>query len=204
MMHRSHPWHGLSLGDSPDLLNCYIEIVPLDTVKYELDKNTGILKVDRPVQYSSLCPSLYGLLPKTYCGKKVAKFCEEKIGRKGIIGDGDPLDICVLTESVIPRGDIIVQARPIGGFRLLDGNEADDKIIAVLAKDFVYGGYQDVAECPPGLIERLRHYFLTYKDSPLEAVRKVEITHLYGAEEAKKIIELAKQDYEGEIWVNGS
>lgn len=196
MKYRLHPWHGLDLGkDSPSMVNCYIEIVPTDTVKYELDKETGILKVDRPQKYSSLCPSLYGLLPKTYAGKKTAEYCMEKTGRTGLVGDGDPLDICVLTEKVIIHGDIIVKAIPIGGFRLLDGNEVDDKIIAVMADDLVYGEMNDITMCPHGFIERLRHYFLTYKDTPERHSSQVEITHIYGQEEALKIITLGSLDY---------
>lgn len=195
MIYRSHPWHGLDLGSSaPSLVNCYIEIVPTDTVKYELDKETGILKVDRPQKYSSLSPSLYGLLPRTYAGDEVAKYCMEKTGRKNLIGDGDPLDICVLAEKTIAHGDIILRAIPIGGFRLLDGNEVDDKIIAVMADDLVYGKMRNIEDCPAGFIERLRHYFLTYKDTPgKESV--VEITHIYGKDEAQKIITLGSLDY---------
>lgn len=195
--YRSHPWHGLSLGPhAPEEVNCYIEMVPTDTIKYELDKATGILKVDRPQKYSSLCPSLYGLLPKTYCGEGIAKHCIQKTGLKDIVGDGDPMDICVLTEKVIPRGDIILRAIPIGGFRLIDGNEADDKIIAVLVEDLVYGKIKDIHQCPDNLIERLRHYFLTYKDSPERANSKVQITHIYDAKEAHHVIDLASKDYQ--------
>jgi inorganic pyrophosphatase len=200
MKYRLHPWHGLDLGkDSPKSVNCYIEIVPTDTVKYELDKDTGILKVDRPQKYSSLCPSLYGLLPKTYAGEETAKFCMEKTGKSDLIGDGDPIDICVLTEKVIIHGDIVVRAIPIGGFRLLDGNEVDDKIIAVMADDLVYGEIQDIEECPHGFIERLRHYFLTYKDAPERQSSRVEITNIYGREEAQKVISLGMLDYQNLI-----
>jgi inorganic pyrophosphatase len=196
MLYRSHPWHGLSLGDNaPEMVNCYIEMVPTDTVKYELDKDTGILKVDRPQKYSSLCPTLYGLLPQTYSGQRGADYCISKTGKSGIIGDGDPLDICVLTEKTVVRGDIIMRALPIGGFRLLDGEEADDKIIAVLVGDFVYEKFRDVSECPQKLIERLRHYFLTYKDTPERIHTNVQITHIYGREEAYEVIELGCQDY---------
>lgn len=195
--YRSHPWHGLSLGENaPAEVNCYIEIVPTDTIKYELDKETGLLKVDRPQKYSSVCPSLYGLLPKTYCGDKVAQHCMQKTGIKNIVGDGDPMDICVFTEKVIPRGDIILRAIPIGGFRLLDGHEADDKIIAVLAEDLAFGKIQDIKQCPEKLIERLRHYFLTYKDSPERVNSRIQITHIYDAEEAHQIILLACEDYQ--------
>ncbi len=196
MLYRAHPWHGLELGaKSPHLVNCYIEIVPTDTVKYELDKATGILRIDRPQKYSSLCPSLYGFLPRTYAGQNVANYCMEKTGRKDLIGDGDPLDVCVLTEKVIVHGDILVRAIPIGGFRLLDGNEVDDKLIAVLEDDLVYGEMKDIKDCPHGFIERLRHYFLTYKDVPNETAAKVEITHIFGRDEALKIIELGSLDY---------
>lgn len=200
VQHRSHPWHGLSLGPhAPEEVYCYIEMVPMDTIKYELDKDTGILKVDRPQKYSSVCPSLYGLLPKTYCGDEIAKYCQEKTGFTGIKGDGDPLDICVLTEKVIPRGDIILRAIPIGGFRLIDGKDADDKIIAVLVEDLVYGKMKDIHDCPDMLTERLRHYFLTYKDSPERANRKIQITHVYNAEEAHHVIKLACKDYENTV-----
>ena len=196
MLYRSHPWHGLSLGENaPEVVNCYIEMVPSDTVKYELDKTTGILKVDRPQKYSSLCPTLYGLLPQTYSGQRGADYCAKKIGRADITGDGDPLDICVFTEKGIIRGDIIIRALPIGGFRLIDGNEADDKIIAVLVGDFVYEKFKEVSECPENLIERLRHYFLTYKDTPERIHSNVQITHIYGREEAYEVIRLGSLDY---------
>lgn len=195
--YRLHPWHGLSLGENmPEIVNCYIEMVPTDTIKYELDKETGILKVDRPQKFSSLCPSLYGLLPRTYCGHLIANHCTKKTGLKGIVGDGDPLDICVLTEKVIPRGDIMLRAYPIGGFRLIDQNEADDKIIAVMIGDVLYEEFKDISMCPENLVERLRHYFLTYKDAPDRLNSAIIITHTYGKEEAHEVIRLAEQDYQ--------
>ena len=195
-IHKAHPWHGMPLGEeAPHIINCYIEIVPTDTVKYELDKTTGILKVDRPQKFSNLCPTLYGFLPKTYCGDLVAEYCMKKTGRSHIQGDGDPLDICVLTEKVIPRGDIMLTAYPIGGFRMIDNHQADDKIIAVLMEDFIYETYKDIRDCPEKLLERLRHYFLTYKDAPGSLHRNVEITHTYSTEEAHEVIRLATKDY---------
>lgn len=196
-IYRHHPWHGLSLGEkSPHEVNCYIEMVPTDTVKYELDKTTGILKVDRPQKYSSLCPTLYGLLPQTYAGDRVAKYCMDKIGRKGLAGDGDPLDVCVLTENVVVRGDIILSAITIGGFRLLDGDEVDDKIICVMVDDMVYGEIKDITECPHGWIEKLRHYFLTYKDKPERESSKVQIVGIYNKQEAEEVIKLGALDYQ--------
>lgn len=200
MIYKFHPWHGLELGDAaPEIVNCYIEMVPTDTVKYELDKTTGILKVDRPQKYSSLCPTLYGLLPQTYAGDRVASYCMQKTGRKNLLGDGDPLDICVLTEKVIVRGDIIVRAVPVGGFRLLDGDQVDDKIIAVMVDDLVYGTCTDIQACPQSLIERLKHYFLTYKEGPEGNSRgnsnRVQILDVYGREEAEQVILLGSLDY---------
>lgn len=194
--YRLHPWHGMSIGaNAPEEVHCYIEIVPTDTVKYELDKETGILKVDRPQKFSSQCPSLYGFLPQTYCGDLIAKHCMERAGLKNIVGDGDPMDICVLTEKAIPRGDIMLTAYPIGGFRMIDGEEADDKIIAVLKSDFIYGKMRDIKHCSEKIIERLKHYFLTYKDAPERESKRVLITHVYGAQEAHKIIQLSQEDY---------
>lgn len=197
-LHRAHPWHGLSLGEkAPKIVNCYIEMVPTDTIKYELDKESGILKVDRPQKYSSLCPTLYGFLPQTYASKRVGDYCANKAGLEDIVGDGDPLDVCVLTDNVVLHGDILLKAVPIGGFRLIDGGQADDKIIAVMAEDLIYGEYKEVKDIPESLIERLRHYFLTYKEIPVNgAKRKIQITHIYGASEAREIIQLSRQDYQ--------
>lgn len=193
---RAHPWHGVSLGpDAPRVVTVYVEIVPTDTVKYELDKATGILRLDRPQKYSNVCPTLYGLLPRTLCAEAVGAFSAEKAGRPGIVGDGDPMDICVLAEKPITHGNILVQAIPIGGFRMLDGAEADDKIVAVLEGDAVYGGLQDIEECPSMLIERLRHYFLTYKQAPGDTTSACEITHLYDRDEAHKVIRRSQDDY---------
>src|SRR5690242_3146626 len=105
VLFQAHPWHGISPGEhAPDTVTAYIEIVPTDPVKYELDKPSGHLRIDRPQRYSSLCPTLYGFVPQTYCGEEVAKRCMERTGRTGIKGDHDPLDICVLTERPVVHG----------------------------------------------------------------------------------------------------
>lgn len=193
---RAHPWHGISIGEeAPDVVTAYIEIVPSDTVKYELDKPTGHLKVDRPQKFSNVYPTLYGLIPQTYCGESIAEFCMTQASRTGIVGDGDPLDICVLAEKSITHGDILLPVTPVGGLRMIDNNEADDKIIAVMRGDAVYGHMRDIHECPPAQIERLKHYFLTYKDAPGARKREAEITHVYGREEAQEVIERSMADY---------
>lgn len=193
---KAHPWHGVHIGrNSPALLTAYIEIVPTDTLKYELDKQSGYLTIDRPQLYSNVCPTPYGLIPQTYCGDKVAEFCCSKTGRKGIKGDGDPLDICVITEKVITHNDILLNAVPIGGLRMIDGNEADDKIIAVMHKDNIFGQWDDISDLPASLINRIKHYFLTYKEAPGAEKRICEITHAYGKEEAWEVINRSHMDY---------
>lgn len=195
LRYKSHPWHGIDIGEeAPEVVSCFIEVVPTDTVKYEVDKVSGYLRLDRPQKYSNVVPALYGFLPQTYSGDKVAELSREKTGNESIKGDNDPLDICILTEKDITHGDIIVKARPIGGFRMIDNDEADDKIIAVLNKDAVYGNYKDINDCPPLVIDRLKHYFLTYKDLPGEK-RRCEITHIYGIEEAHDLIRRSMEDY---------
>ena len=192
----SHPWHGVNIGpNAPEIVTTYIEITPSDTVKYEIDKVSGILKVDRPQLYSNVVPALYGFIPQTYCHDEIAAWCMSKTGLKGIKGDGDPLDILVLTEHRIEHGNILVQAKPIGGFRMIDKNEADDKIIAVLLQDGMYAHYEDLNQLPAGIINRLKHYFLTYKRSP-EGAQPVEIPDVYGREEALQVINASRRDYQ--------
>jgi inorganic pyrophosphatase len=194
---QAHPWHGVSPGeDAPAIVTAYIELVPTDAVKYELDKETGILRLDRPQQFSSQCPSPYGFIPRTFCGPQVARRAAERTGHKDIEGDGDPMDICVLTEKVIPSGNLLVRAVPIGGFRMIDGNEVDDKILAVLESDLAYGEMQHIAQCPSAMVNRLKHYFLTYKQIPGEGKRKVEIAEVYDRPEALEVIRRSLADYQ--------
>jgi inorganic pyrophosphatase len=192
----AHPWHGVDLhSNTPNECVAFIEIVPTDTIKYEVDKKTGILKIDRPQRFSNICPALYGFIPKTLCDIEVGNLCMEKTGLKDIIGDQDPLDVCILTEKRIDRNGILVNAIPIGGFRMIDNNQADDKIICVLKGDDVYESWSDINDIPTGLLNRLKHYFLTYKNLPDDASQKVHISSIYGAAEAKEVIQRSINDY---------
>jgi len=196
LRYKSHPWHGIEIGEkAPEIITAFIEMVPTDTVKYEVDKASGYLTIDRPQKFSSILPALYGFIPQTYCGNDVAELSRSALKRDEIVGDGDPLDICILTEKEITHGDILLQAKPIGGFRMIDGNEADDKIIAVLLGDAVYGDYQDLDDCPIPVIDRLKHYFLTYKDMPGDDKHRCEITHIYKKTEALDLINRSIKDY---------
>ena len=193
--YKSHPWHGVEIGpEAPEIITAYIEITPSDTVKYEMDKNTGILKVDRPQLFSNVVPALYGFIPQTYCKEEVAALCSKQTGLQDVHGDGDPLDILVLTEHRIVHGDILVRAIPIGGLKMIDNKQADDKIIAVLLQDGTYTKWNDLFELPESIITRLKHYFLTYKLAP-GAVQPVEIPMIYGRKEALEVIEASRRDY---------
>ncbi len=190
---RPHPWHGLNIGkDSPHLVQAYIEITPFDLIKYEIDKRTGYLRVDRPQRTSSQPPTLYGFIPRTYCGPRV-----KALAPNAKCGDMDPLDICVISDRPINRAEVIVSARVVGGLQMIDGGEADDKIVAILEQDNVWGHVEDITELPPIMVSRLRHYFLTYKQLPGEE-EKTSIDLVYGAEHAYKVIEAASEDYEEE------
>lgn len=187
---RPHPWHGLESGpEPPELLNAFIEITPFDLIKYEVDKQSGYLRIDRPQRGSSQPPALYGFVPRTYCAERV-----RKLSPKARKGDGDPLDICVLSERAITKSEILVRARVVGGVQMVDHGEADDKIIAVLDNDFVYGSARDIGDLPRVLVERLRHYFETYKLVP-ETPARISIERVYGRAHAAKVINAALADY---------
>jgi len=187
---RPHPWHGLEVGPNPpEEVNAYIEITPYDPVKYEIDKTTGYLRVDRPQRNSSLPPTLYGFIPKTFCGDRVGDMCE-----KAENGDGDPLDICVVSERPIGKSEVILRAKVVGGFQVLDHGEADDKIIAVLSNDNFWGNISDLNELPKALVNRLSHYFRTYKLAPGED-DNISVEKVYHRDRALKVIEASMEDY---------
>ena len=188
---RPHPWHGLDVGPKPpSVVHAYIEITPFDLVKYEIDKETGYLRVDRPNRTSSVPPTLYGFIPRTFCGDRVGALMPEANG-----GDKDPLDICVLSERPINRSEVILNARIVGGIPMLDDGEADDKIIAVLDNDKVLESIQDLSDLSPTLTDRLRHYFSTYKVMPGED-SQVSLGDLYDKDRAIQVIRAAMADYD--------
>ena len=188
---RPHPWHGLEVGRRPPrLVHAYIEITPFDYIKYEVDKVTGYLRVDRPQRTSSQPPALYGFIPQTYCAKRLCA-----LSPNADRGDKDPLDICVLSERAFNRTEVILNAKVVGGLQVIDGGEADDKIVAVLENDYHFGSVEDIAGLPDILVERLSHYFSTYKMIPGEASQLV-VEDVYGHEHAEKVVSAAMEDYE--------
>jgi inorganic pyrophosphatase len=189
--YRPHPWLGLAVGpEPPGLLNAFIEITPFDLMKYEVDKHSGYLRIDRPQRTSSQPPALYGFIPRTYCDEEV-----RRLSPTSVRGDGDPLDICVLSERPITRNEIIVRARVVGGLQMVDAGDADDKIIAVLDNDYVYGGAREITDLPSVLVERLQHYFSTYKIVPGRP-NAVTIHQVYGRLHALAVVEAAMRDYD--------
>ena len=190
---RPHPWHGLQVGpDPPRVVHAYIEITPFDLVKYEIDKLTGYLRVDRPQRTSALPPALYGFVPRTFCGSRVGALCPGSV-----YGDGDPLDICVVSERPIAKSEIVLNAKVVGGIKMIDAGEADDKIVAVLNNDGVWEEVEDISELPTVMVERLRHYFATYKLVPGQQSR-FSIERVYGCEHAFSVVRAAMEDYESE------
>jgi inorganic pyrophosphatase len=188
---RPHPWHGLPAGaEPPQIVNAYIEITPFDLVKYEIDKSTGYLRVDRPQATSSQPPTLYGFIPQTLCGPRVGALSPASTG-----GDNDPMDICVFSERQITKSEVILSSRVVGGIQMIDHGEADDKIIAVLVNDKLWGDVRDVSDFPKALIDRLMHYFLTYKRMPGEEIT-VTIEKIYGCAEALEVVNASLIDYE--------
>ncbi len=169
-----HPWHEVSPGaDVPDIVNGVIEIPKGSRAKYELDKDSGMLILDRVLYSSMYYPANYGFIPQTYCDDK------------------DPLDILILTQiDVVPL--CLVPAKIIGVMQMLDQGEADDKIIAVADKDMSVNHYQDITELPAHFFKEIKNFFEDYKK--LEHKTSV-VEEFQGREAAQKILLKAFDDY---------
>ena len=174
-------WHSINPERiKPDDFMAVIEIPKGSKKKYELDKETGHLILDRILYTSTHYPANYGLIPRTYAD------------------DRDPLDVLVLCSQVLDPL-VEVECFPIGCIRMMDGGDYDDKIIAVLKSDAVYGMMTDIEQVPADIIRRLIHYFSTYKDIPGEHTSRMQFISIYGPEVAKDVILRAMQDYDDYI-----
>ena len=182
---RPHPWHGLETGPNPpSLVTAFVEITPFDHIKYEVDKHSGFLKIDRPQYSSSRPPQLYGFIPRTLAAENVCKLMPGAAA-----GDDDPLDICVVSSHPVSQSQIILSARGVGGIPMLDGGEAGDKMIGGLLGDAVWGDITDVSQLPSQIVDQLVHYFATYKFHP------VTLGAVYGHQHAEKVIAASMADY---------
>lgn len=167
MLTVNHPWHGAHFGlKAPELVNAIIEIPQGSRAKYEVDKNTGLLKLDRVIYSSFHYPVNYGFIPQT-------------LGQ-----DNDPLDILVICSQAI-QSLCLVEAKVIGNMQMIDQGQVDDKIIAVAAKDPSVNHINDVEEMPVHFIAELKNYFEQYK--VLEN-KKVVIDNFQDKSIATKII----------------
>lgn len=169
-----NPWHDIAIGGkTPMVVNSIIEVPKGSKNKYELDKASGLIKVDRVLFSSVHYPANYGFIPQTYCL------------------DDDPLDILVLgQEAVVPL--CIMEAKPIGLMRMLDQGNPDDKIIAVHFNDPEYNHYDSIEELPAHRLKEIHRFFLDYK--ALEQ-KEVVIEKFFEKKEAYKIIEEARELY---------
>lgn len=174
----TNPWHKVSTGkDAPSVVNGIIEIPQNTRAKYELDKETGLLMMDRVLFSSMYYPANYGFIPQTYCDDK------------------DPLDILVLSQiTIVPM--CIVSARVVGVMRMLDGGEMDDKIIAVATNDMSVAHINDISELPAHFIKELRNFFEDYKK--LEN-KTVEVEDFQDAKVARQIVQQSMEDYKAYI-----
>jgi inorganic pyrophosphatase len=170
----TNPWHSVSPGSEvPNVVNAIIEIPKGCRAKYELDKESGLLKLDRVLYSSVYYPANYGFIPQSYCD------------------DHDPLDILVISQiECVPM--CIIDAKIIGVMQMIDGGEADDKIIAVAANDMSVNYINDITELPPHFIDEMRHFFEEYKK--LEK-KTVVVEEFQNKEKAKQIILQSFEDY---------
>jgi len=170
----NHPWHHVSPGKkAPEIVDGIIEIPKNTRAKYELDKDSGLLRLDRVLYSSMYYPANYGFIPQTYCDDK------------------DPLDIMVLSQvTIVPM--CIVSAKVIGVMRMLDNGEMDDKIIAVAENDMSVNHINDISELPEHFFLELRNFFEDYKK--LE-YKTVEVEDFQNAEVARQIVLKSMEDY---------
>jgi len=173
-----HPWHNVSPGDKiPEIVNAIIEIPQGSRAKYELDKDTGMLKLDRVLFSSLYYPANYGFIPQSYCDDK------------------DPLDILVLSQiNLVPL--CLVKAKVIGVLHMVDNGEADDKIIAVAADDMSVNHISDIDQLPPHFIKEMRQFFEEYKK--LEN-KSVKIEEFQNRATALKVVSQSFIDYKNVI-----
>jgi len=188
-INQSHPWHAVNPTISPDQetgrLLVYIENTPFSPIKYEVDGPTGLLKVDHPLETSALNPAAYGFVPRTLCGQNVAKL------NARVKGDRGALDVFVLSERPLQVAGVLAEVYVIGGIPLKDEAFVDDKLIAVLHRDAVYGAMRDVSEMPVYELDRICHFL-----AQASAAGHSEVGDPFGKSRADQLLAAAMEDYD--------
>ena len=174
----AHAWHDVSVGpDAPDVFNAIIEIPQGSKVKYELDKETGMLRVDRMLYSSVVYPANYGFIPQSYAD------------------DGDPLDVLVLAQEAVDPLSIL-RARPIGMMSMLDDQEEDAKVICIHMDDPAFNDYWHIKELPDHRLRELRRFFQDYKALEDKTVR---VQDFFGPDRAKSVVTGSTERYDEEV-----
>ncbi len=169
-----NPWHDISYGsDAPEVVRTFIEVSNKSNIKYELDKESGLIALDRVLYGANFYPANYGFIPKTYCDDK------------------DPLDILVLSSVDFLPG-CLVNAKVIGVMQMVDGGEQDDKIIAVCADDKEVSHINDISQLPEHKLAQIKNFFEEYKKLQKKSV---EVKEFYGREKALEIVNEAIELY---------
>jgi len=164
----------LTPGELPNKINVIIEISRGMRNKYEIDKETGILKLDRVLYSSVVYPCDYGFIPKTLCE------------------DGDPLDVLVITRFSLLPGSL-VEARPLGYLEMIDTGERDEKIIAVPVEDPYFSDFKDIKDLPQAFLDEIAHFFKVYKE--LQPKKWVKIIGWKSKKESERLIKKAVERY---------
>jgi inorganic pyrophosphatase len=178
------PWHGVNPISSNDGLTVFVENTPLSLMKYEIDLESGLLKVDHPISTSALPPFAYGFVPRTLCGTNVAQL------NSRLRGDRAPLDVFVLSERSIDVAGVLADVRLVGGIPVRDDAFVDDKLVTVLAKDPSLSHVHDIADIPIHLMDRICHFLI---HEPVDG--STEIGDPFDKARALRLLEAGIDDY---------
>jgi len=184
LLQRAHPWHGVEPVIDQDRHLVFVETTPFDLMKYELDMNLGLMKVDYPLETSALPPSAYGFVPQTLCGPRVAQLSSR------LKGDKAALDIFVLSERPIQHHGVLCEVRIVGGIPVKDDGFVDDKLVAVLLRDSSVGHAQEITEVPIFMLERITHFL-----SQTSLTGAVEVGDAFGRDRARVLLQAGLDDY---------